>query len=438
MNKRRVLKRLSLITAIAMLITVFNIPFMGYATEGQAASAAQNGFGVAIGDHIEGGYTPVTTEGVVVDDLYDEDLDYGDGPYHPFEITYGDEDAVPEGTITISSSDPDVVTVTTYHQPDNEVAVDSYAQKAKIKVSDEGYTTQYFDLFYTGLGQANITMTFTYPNGEKVTMAEFPVTVKGVIVLIEEDIFVYDGKAKTPAIGVVDWQGNVVSEDNYTVNYSEGRTLPGVYDIDVAFNEDYDGYKGSWITYFLITPKAPSAVSTRLTGYDDVRVSWNKSAGADGYALYYKKGSGSYKLWKRVTGTYATASNLTDGAKYTFKVVPYITVDGAKINSSSYRTAAIYTLKKISTPKVSKSGTKVKVRWTNINGETGYQISKSTKSKGTNIVATYKTTKGTYKTVSAKKGTKYYYKVRAYKSYVVNGKTVKVYGPWSAVKSYRR
>ena len=180
------------------------------------------------------------------------------------------------------------MTVTTYHQPDNDVPVNSYASKAKINVSDEGYTTQYFDLYYTGLGQADITMTFTYPDGKEVTMAEFPVTVKGVIVLIEKDIFVYDGKEKTPGIGVVDWQENIVSEDNYTVNYAEGRKLPGVYDIEIVFDENYDGYQGSWITYFVITPKAPAGVSTRLTGHDDIKVSWSKSTGADGYYVYYK------------------------------------------------------------------------------------------------------------------------------------------------------
>ena len=86
------------------------------------------------------------------------------------------------------------------------------------------------------------------------------------------------------------------------------------------------------------------------------------------------------------------------------------------------------------TPVVTKSGSKVKVSWKNIAGETGYQISKATKSGKTSIVATYKTTKGTYKMLTAKKGTKYYYKVRAYKQV---GKT-KIYGPWSKVKSYKR
>ena len=91
-------------------------------------------------------------------------------------------------------------------------------------------------------------------------------------------------------------------------------------------------------------------------------------------------------------------------------------------------------MKKISTPKLSKSGTKVKVKWTNISGETGYQISKSSSKSKTSIVSTYKTTSGTYKTVSATKGKTYYYKVRAY--IVVDG--AKVYGPWSSVKAYKR
>ena len=76
----------------------------------------------------------------------------------------------------------------------------------------------------------------------------------------------------------------------------------------------------------------------------------------------------------------------------------------------------------------------MKVKWTNISGETGYQISQSTTKSKTKIVATYKTTSGESKKVTATKGKKYYYKVRAYK--VVDGK--KIYGPWSSVKAYKR
>lgn len=181
---------------------------------------------------------------------------------------------------------------------------------------------------------------------------------------------------------------------------------------------------------------APKKASANLYGHDDVNVSWDKVNGAAGYSVWYTKPSWEYhKYAGSTTGNYIKVANLDDGAAYTFRIEPYTYVDGKKYESRHYKDSSrIYTLKKISTPAVSKKGTKVRVKWTNISGETGYQISKSTKKSKTTIVSTYKTTTGSYKYLSAKKKKTYYYKVRAYK--IENGKTV--YGPWSNVKAYRR
>lgn len=187
-------------------------------------------------------------------------------------------------------------------------------------------------------------------------------------------------------------------------------------------------------------PKAPSSVDANLCtgsgGYNDITVKWTApSGGASGYAVYMKKGSGNYVRKTYTTRNSYTIKDLSDGVKYTFKIVPYYeSSSGEKYFSTSYKTDSVYTLKKVTLSSVSKNGTKVKVKWANISGETGYQISKSTSKTGTNIVSTYKTTSGTYKNISAAKGRTYYYKVRAYK--VVGGK--KVYGPWSIVKKYKR
>ena len=199
----------------------------------------------------------------------------------------------------------------------------------------------------------------------------------------------------------------------------------------VTFKGNYSGTK---TLYFNILPKAPTTVTTTLYGYDDVQVKWSKVTGAGGYYVYYKKGTGSYALLTRTTKTSVKKADLSDGVKYTFKVVPYFKSGDSRYKSTKYKTSSIYTLKKLAAPKVTKSGTKVKVSWKNINGETGYQISRSISKTGTNIVMTYKTTKGSYNTVKAAKGKTYYYKVRAYK--VVDGK--KVYGPWSNVVKYKR
>jgi len=181
-------------------------------------------------------------------------------------------------------------------------------------------------------------------------------------------------------------------------------------------------------------------LSTEIDGYDNVKLSWSKVSGATGYKLYYKKGSA--KKWSGLATVKGKTSfvteDLADGAKYTFKVVPYIKKNDKVANSTKYKTASVYTLKKLSAPKIVKSGKKVKVSWTNINGETGYQISQSTEETVINVVGTYKTTKDKSRTIKAAKDTKYYYAVRPYKNVKVGNKTVKVFGPWSNEKAYTR
>ncbi len=180
--------------------------------------------------------------------------------------------------------------------------------------------------------------------------------------------------------------------------------------------------------------KAPSKVSLKLYGYNDVKVSWSKVANAKGYYVYYKKASSSKYIYAgKTTATSFKKANLSDGVKCDFKIIPYGISDGKVILDESYKTASVCTLKKVSTPKLSKaSSSKVKVSWENIAGESGYQISKATSKSKTSIACTYSTTSGKSKTLSAARGKTYYYKVRAF----VKVGSVKIYGPWSKAKAY--
>jgi len=254
---------------------------------------------------------------------------------------------------------------------------------------------------------------------------------------------VYSGTTfKAPVLTIKDSDGNaLVKGTDYDVTGLVGKKSVGRYTVKITFKGDYSGTKS---LYFNIVPKKVSSATAKLNsasptgGYDDVTFSWKKSTGATGYLVYYKKSSASkYTLLKTATGTSVTKKDLDDGVKYTFKVIPYYKKSGSSTKyykDDQYRTASITTLKKVAGVGVSKSGTKVKVKWKNINGETGYQISQSTSKTGTKVVATHATTTGTYKNISATKGKTYYYKVRAYK--VVDKK--KVYGPWSKVISFKR
>lgn len=181
---------------------------------------------------------------------------------------------------------------------------------------------------------------------------------------------------------------------------------------------------------------APSKVTAQLYGYDDIKVSWSKVSGATGYYIEYKRSD--WKKWKslgKTTGTSKKKGNLSDGAKYQFRIYPYMKIsDKIYKDSSSKKSSAIYTLKKVAGVEAGKASSKyVKVKWKNIPGETGYQIYRSKyKSKKFAKVKTVKAKSSSAK-MKAAKGQKYYYKVRAYKK--TGSKTI--YGPWSSVTSYR-
>ena len=222
---------------------------------------------------------------------------------------------------------------------------------------------------------------------------------------------------------------------DYTVSYSNNK-YPGTATVTVKGKGAYTGTIKQNFNITVPDLAATSKVTATLYGHDDAKISWSKVKGATGYYVYYKTSSmKSYKKIKSTTALSYKKSNLPDGKKVVIRVRPYVKINGKVYVDSSWKNSkTFYTLKKISTPKIKKSSkNKVKVSWTNIDGETGYQISKSTKKNKTSIVSTYKTTSGKSKVIKATRKKTYYYKVRAYKT--VNGK--KIYGPWSSVKSYK-
>lgn len=220
-----------------------------------------------------------------------------------------------------------------------------------------------------------------------------------------------------------------------------GETIGKPYFCKVRAYKTVAGEKifGPWsdaVKYTRQLP-APGTVKAVLYGYDDVKITWSKVNGASGYAVYYKKGaSGSYSLIRRTTSLSTKKANLADGIKYYFKVVPYYKSGSKCYNSTNSKSDSVYTLKKISKPTVAKRlAGRVAVSWNDINGQSGYQISGSRSKKGTNIIATWKTTSGKSKVVKyGKKGQVRYFKVRAYKT--VNGK--KIFGPWSNAVKYNK
>lgn len=169
-----------------------------------------------------------------------------------------------------------------------------------------------------------------------------------------------------------------------------------------------------------------------LSTYRTVTLSWSKTAGAHGYQVCYKKSSNrSYTCFNN--GSLKSVV-LNTGTMYDFKVSPYIIDKGKYIISPNGKFISIYTLKKMNAPKVTKkSKSKVTIKYTKINGVTGYRIYYSTKkNSGYKLIKTMGYNKNSY-SFKPKKGKKYYYRVRAYK--VDNNKTI--YAPYSDAKKFK-
>lgn len=158
-----------------------------------------------------------------------------------------------------------------------------------------------------------------------------------------------------------------------------------------------------------------------------VRVSWGKVSNAKKYTVYRstKKSSG-FKAVKTTTSRSFTSTGLTCGKTYYFKVKA---INGSKSSTSSVKSIKVKPVK-VSSLKLEKGCTYLKLSWAKSSGAGGYEIySSSSKNAAYKKIASTSST--SYKNTGLKLGATRYYKVRAYKT--VNSK--KVYGNFSSVVS---
>lgn len=163
-----------------------------------------------------------------------------------------------------------------------------------------------------------------------------------------------------------------------------------------------------------------------------VSLKWKKVKGANGYEIYQKRGSGTYKKIKTITNGSTlsyVARNLSGNTKYSYKIRTYQKKDSNKIFGEFSDVKSVKT--DISTPKITvtaSSTTAIKVKWGKVSGAKGYVVYQK-KEKGTykKIATITKSSTTSYLSKKLSCSTKYSYKVKAYK--VVSGK--KVYTDYS-------
>lgn len=157
--------------------------------------------------------------------------------------------------------------------------------------------------------------------------------------------------------------------------------------------------------------------------YKSVKLKWKAIPNADGYEIW----RGGKKI-KNVSGTAVswTETGLKTGKKYSYKIRAYYKI-GDKTEYCGF--SSVKSAKpalKAAQVKTKNGKAKITVTWSKVSGATGYTVYKYSASKK-KYVKKKTLKKRTYTDTSVKKGRKYSYKVRAYRT--VSGK--KVYGPYS-------
>ncbi len=183
-------------------------------------------------------------------------------------------------------------------------------------------------------------------------------------------------------------------------------------------------------------PVAPK-VKASSKSTSQIKLSWGKVSGANGYEIYQY--NSSKKTWKKIKSTTSTAytvSKLKSGATYKFKVIAYKNVNNKKIYGAF--SSVITTATKPSTPKITSLTSKSKkanLKWKKISGASGYEVYMATSKKGkySKIKTISKGSTVKYTKSKLKKNKKYYFKIRAYKT--VNGK--KEYSSYSSIKNIK-
>jgi len=188
---------------------------------------------------------------------------------------------------------------------------------------------------------------------------------------------------------------------------------PGVVTITATTNNE-----GKVATCtFKIKPKSTKITKIKSKSHDSLTVIWEPVQDITGYKVFRKGSKGKYKLIALVDAskTKYKDKGLKTGKVFTYKITTYKIVDGQErisIRSEAFKATVKPPKPKITVAKKKKKSVKITIK--EVAGANGYYIYRKVAGT-TGYKEIGKTSKLTFVDKGLKKGTTYYYKVKAYR-----------------------
>ncbi|MCL2655442.1 MAG: InlB B-repeat-containing protein, partial [Coriobacteriia bacterium] len=254
--------------------------------------------------------------------------------------------------------------------------------------------------------------------GDRTFWALWAPDITASMIKLPATSYVFTGAAIKPAVTVVSGGVTLVAGKDYTVSYGT-NTAVGTGSVTVSAVNDLMNVV---TVNFTIVPATPALASLANSATGPL-LKWNKAAGATGYYVLRKTGTGAWVNIKTIAAAATvsyTDTTAVSGTTYSYSVQAY---GGTNSLAGSYNTTG-KTITYVATPKLTSAvnvTTGVKFTWGKVSGATGYLIYRKT---GTGTFALVKTITSaatvSWIDTTAKSGTTYTYTAYAYKTTTAN------------------
>ena len=181
------------------------------------------------------------------------------------------------------------------------------------------------------------------------------------------------------------------------------------YYVVKAVNANGDESEFSNVESIKCRPAAPTVTISRSGG--KAKLSWKAVSGATKYWVYRSTDGKKYTRVISTTKLSYADSKSKSGTKYYYKVMAVAVVNETNVGSACSAVKSITTTLAKPTVKITTVSGKPKLSWSKVTGADKYYVYRSTNGKDYTLLV--KTTKTSVTNTGAKKGVKYYYKVKA-------------------------